>query len=366
MNFETKIIRESHISLFDLTGLDHKLKFYYDETNNIRKYYLKEDKFNESIKTNFILGGLVFENEQSFDLQPLFKTFKLQKNISEVKLKHIAKGNFIECLNSIHLQSIFGFLISNDISIHYSSLNFLYFSIVDIIDSLIDATDIHYAPFYNRELKNDLFICVKKNIKIFIELFYEYQFPNLQKDRINDFIKNIITIFEKEPNSIGNRTILMLLRKSKDSKELVFIMNEKSHQLIENFSLFYARTIYLFLNSEHFFDKEDSVEPIIENLNMTYAGEKIENYKFIDSKENLYIQLSDIIVGIIGKFYNYINENGIEEIQNELITINKTQQKTLSLFYNVLEKSEEKNKAFIHLTISNDEGRKITMIKSYA
>ncbi|MGV3696323.1 hypothetical protein [Flavobacterium sp.] len=165
MSFETREIREMSKKMFGLDELDSKFKFFYDETNNIRRYHLKEDKLNESIKTNFILGGVVLEEGQEVNLEPLFSDFGLQKNVVEVKLKNIAKGDFLECLNSIHLQSIFKFLITKKIYIHYSSLNFLYFSTVDIIDSLIEATDIQYDPFYNRALKNALYICVKKKLK---------------------------------------------------------------------------------------------------------------------------------------------------------------------------------------------------------
>lgn len=366
MDFETNEIREANRKMFNLKGLDSKLTFYYDETNNIRKYYLKEDKFNESIKTNFILGGIVLDENQELDIQPLFDSFGLQKNVVEVKLKNLAKGNFVHCLESIHLQSIFTYLLNNEISIHYSSLNFLYYSIVDIIDSLIGATNIHYNPFYNRALKNDLYICVKKNIEIFIEIFYKYEYPNLKKENVLAFINELIDIFNKEPKSKGNSTILMLLNESKKTGDLVFIMDEKNHQLIENFAHFYSRTIYLFLNSNHIFDKEDSIEPLLNDLNLTNQNNKIQNFSFIDSKTNLYIQLSDILIGLIGKFYNFINENDLVSIKDQLDKISDVQKKTLKQFYEVLEKSELKNKAYIFLTISNDELEKINYIKNYA
>jgi hypothetical protein len=54
MAFETKQLRD--INKTTLKNLDDNLKFYYDETNNIRRFYLKEEGFNEPIKTNFVLG----------------------------------------------------------------------------------------------------------------------------------------------------------------------------------------------------------------------------------------------------------------------------------------------------------------------
>lgn len=365
MNFETEDIREMTRKMFNLKGLDEKLKFFYDETNNIRKYYLKEDKFNESIKTNFILGGIVLEDGHKVDIKPLFDSFNLQSNVTEVKLKNIAKGDFFNCLKSTHLKSIFDFLLKENISIHYSSLNFLYFSTVDIIDSLIEATGIDYDPFYNRALKNDLYICVKRNIDKFIPIFFNYEYPNIKEDKVLLFIDDLIEIFKSEPKSTGNNTILMLLSKSKESENLFYIMNETNHTLINNFSTFYSRTIYLFLNSTHFFDKEDSIEPLINDLNITNKESKIENYYFFDSKDNLSIQLSDIIVGLIGKYFNVLNEFTEDQLNDILVNLESTQLETLKLFYEVLEVSENKNRAYIHLTISNDELRKMGLIKNY-
>lgn len=366
MNFEIEEIRKMSKQMFGLKELDSKFKFFYDETNNIRRFHLQEDKFNESILTNFILGGIVLEDGQEVNLEELFNGFGLQKNVVEVKLKNLAKGNFLECLTSIQLQSIFKFLISEKLFIHYSSLNFLYFSTVDIIDSLIEATGIDYDLYHNRALKNDLYICVKRNIDEFIEIFYEYEYPNIKKDKVSKFIDKLIEIFSTEPKSKGNLTILMLLKESKKTENLFFIMDEQNYELIKNFTHFYTRTIYLFLNSEHIFDKEESIEPLIEKLDLTYENNKIKNYCFVDSKDNQLIQLSDIIIGLIGKFYNFINENSIDEIIKQLGKINENQQNTLKLFFQILMESEMRNKAYIHLTISNDELQKMDYIKNYA
>jgi len=366
MKFETKEFRLMNEKMFNLKGLDDKLTFFYDETNNIRKYHLKEDKFNESIKTNFILGGIVLDEEQNPDIKPLFDSFGLQKNVVEVKLKNIAKGDFLNCLNSKHLQSIFRFLNQKNIFIHYSSLNFLYFSTVDIIDSLIEATGIRYDPYRNRALKNDLYIVIKNNINKLTTIFYNYEYPNIKEDKVISFIEELIKIFNNEPKNTGNMTILMLLNESKKTKNLFYIMNETSHSLIKNFTQFYSRTLYMFINSEHIFDKEDSIEPLIEELNITYDNFKIENYSFIDSRDNLLIQLSDIIVGLIGKFYNYINDNTLEKLRVNIKSLNGTQKDNLKLFNKLLYDSEIKNKAYIHLTISNDELKKMEFIRNYA
>ncbi|MBT2619171.1 DUF3800 domain-containing protein [Chryseobacterium sp. ISL-6] len=360
---ETKELRSSNIEMFNLKKLDKKYKFYYDETNNIRRYYLKEDSFNESIKTNFILGGIVLENDENIDTQSLFSNFKLQHNVKEVKLKHIAKGDFLNCLKSNHLSSVFEFLKQNNIAIHYSSLNFLYFSIVDIIDSLLIASKADDLIPYNRLLKNNLYICVKKNITKFISVFFNYDYPNLKENKVIFFLDELIKIYELEPPSLENGIILMLLKNSKETKNLYFIMDEKNHELITDFQTFYLRTIYLFINSEHLFDNEVTIEELLNQLNLTYDNKKIENYKFIDSTNNQLIQLSDILIGFIGKLYNYINDTSINKIKLDIKEFSEIQISTLQSFYDLLSFSENKNKAFIYQTVSNDELIKIKFLE---
>jgi hypothetical protein len=65
-----------------------KDKFYYDETNNIRKFILKEVGFNNHI-TNayFVLGGLIIKEEQESRIDLLKKQLKLGSEVLEKKFK---------------------------------------------------------------------------------------------------------------------------------------------------------------------------------------------------------------------------------------------------------------------------------------
>ncbi|MCF6255951.1 MAG: hypothetical protein L3J98_13895 [Gammaproteobacteria bacterium] len=110
--------------------------FYYDETNNIRKFYVREFDFNSAFTENFVLGGLVHEGSAP-DVQPLMDSFKLQRSVKEVKFKHIAKGDFLDCLKSQKLNLFLSFIKSSKLYIHYSIINILYWSIVDIVDSAV-------------------------------------------------------------------------------------------------------------------------------------------------------------------------------------------------------------------------------------
>ena len=100
--FDIGEIRKYTKMLAPWADFDGAYTFYYDETNNIRKFYVRETDFNSAFTDNFVLGGLVHEGPAP-DVQPLIDSFKLQKSVKEVKFKHIAKGDFIDCLRSQNL-----------------------------------------------------------------------------------------------------------------------------------------------------------------------------------------------------------------------------------------------------------------------
>ncbi|WP_293094185.1 hypothetical protein [Moorena sp. SIOASIH] len=167
MNFDVTDIRIMTQRLAPTADFDSSFTFYYDETTNCRKFYVKEFDFNHSFKSNksnFILGGLVHEGSQP-NIEPLFDRLQLQNNITEVKFKNIAHGQFIDCLKSQKLNCFLKYLLENDLYIHYSSINFLYWSIVDIVDSAIANSEVamhNYLLINNR--KNDLYKVAKIEI----------------------------------------------------------------------------------------------------------------------------------------------------------------------------------------------------------
>ncbi|MBD8521269.1 hypothetical protein [Lysinibacillus fusiformis] len=68
------------------SDIDEKFKFYYDETNNPRKIWIKQNKFNSPVNKNFVLGGIVIDENRFFgNLDDLNKKLNLPKNINEIK-----------------------------------------------------------------------------------------------------------------------------------------------------------------------------------------------------------------------------------------------------------------------------------------
>lgn len=54
-------IREMTIAFSGLSHMDNEYTFFYDETNNSRLFRITETDFNASKDEDFVLGGLVYE-----------------------------------------------------------------------------------------------------------------------------------------------------------------------------------------------------------------------------------------------------------------------------------------------------------------
>ena len=227
---------------------DKAYTFYYDETNNIHKLRVREKGFNVDINSNFVLGGICYQGDKP-DLATVFDGLGIQKTVPEVKLKYIATGDFEACVTSQELGVFLDRVLTSSVYLHYSSLNLLYWSIVDIVDSaMANSKKAMEAglPFANL-LKSNLYHVFSREHDAVVELFFKYQYPNLKKEEIPSFIDHLLDILEPYEMdatlAFGLGHLRDLLEKSKEKSSLVFVMDETDHELINKLTSFYLRPI---------------------------------------------------------------------------------------------------------------------------
>lgn len=353
--------RDSEISYFGLTNVDLPYTFFYDETNNIRRLILRNKSTNiklEELDNNFILGGVVYEKETqltSKDFEKLKQDLKIDKNNNEVKFKHIAKGSFLDTLKSRKLNTFLSWILENNLYIHYSSLNIFFWSIADIIESSVE----YYPNFQWEDLhlfKTLLYEFSKIDKNSLLSILYKYNYPNIDRKKNKKFINELIKYIDKHKDYIESiriadkvdiQILIDILRYAKN-KELVFIEDNVSLELIDQFGIFYQRPIGLFVNSEHIFDEEKQVMEYFKQYSFYDGNRKLSNFTFKKSDECFFIQVSDIVVGFIGKFMAFINKLNNLEIGNLQNQLNSLQIENLKLLYKVLNKSQSKSSAFVH------------------
>jgi len=357
--FDVNEIRNDIKVLYGLNDIDDEFTFVYDESNNFRKFRVRETDFNVAFNSNFVLGGIVFK-ETAFDAEEFLKELRPQNSTREVKMKHIAKGDFQTCLKSGKLKYFLEGLLNSDLFCHYSTVNILYYSLVDIVDSAIINSEVSSMEMpLLRHLKNDLYKLAKLELDAVIRLFNHYNYPNIKSDSVLNFIESLFNLFEKYENTeefhFGLTLLKQILEESKSKGTLPFIMNEEDLILIKDFSQFYLKPIYLFKNSLHIFDEENSIESILNKIDLIDEGNVIKPYDFQNSESNLYIQISDVLVGLLGKFSTFINSNSLSYLIQNIESMSDLQRENLALLIKLIEKSENRNEAFIHSVASDDE-----------
>lgn len=333
--------------------------FYYDETNNYRKVHLKEGKLNIEEDGDFALGGIVVDRGIVFDLADLYKQIRLDKSANEMKFKHVARGNFLEILNSKKLKSILEFLLNNDIDIHLQRVNVFYWSIVDIIDSVIAKHNEEYLLISHVNIKDHFYKILLQRKDHTLQLLNEFSYPDITSDKLSLFYKKLIDLIQQgsdEKNTL-DQLLIHVLELGANLDEAVFIQNENRDILIDDFSIFYRSRALMFPNSFHYFDTETQVEPNLLKTGNSFNGEDLVNYCFIvDSKQNPMIQLSDVTIGYFAKLFNFCKGRTPAELQLFRQNLSTNQLEILKLSRALIDKSDATNPAYFHHIIPMSEG----------
>jgi len=368
---EVNDLREMSIIMYSLNKakMNQGYKFYYDETNNVKKLILKEHTLNNQVNKHFVLGGIVMNNDTLQTDDSIFNELKskcnLQDNINEIKSHHIYNGLFEDCLKSKKLTVILEWLLENQIPIHFTRVNLFYYGIVDIIDSI--CTDDSFKKYDTRFLKNELYTLAKKDISGLINLMYRYNYPNIIDSDVSSFLTEILSFtILNDPNS---ENLIELFTSALNLKELVFIQDNQDKILYEDLQQFYNYPIYMYINSEHIFDNESDVENRFKDIIFTNNGTELKNYKFVDSKSDIFIQISDVIVGLISKYAEFIDsrdslDKWFDNLSNDR-KLGQIMKNNMILICKLLKFSEECNLAFMHNIICIDEYIKFYQLNNH-
>ncbi|WP_031598870.1 DUF3800 domain-containing protein [Ferrovum myxofaciens] len=361
MEFDVNDMREMMIGAFQLRRVDDKFTFYYDETNNIRKFYLTDHGTNVVEHKNFVLGGIVLLEGQILpDIAPLHANLQMQSNATEIKFAHVAKGDFEQVLTSKRLAIVLSWIVEHGILIHYSSVNIIYWAIVDIIDSILAEEKFESYQPHHQPLKNELYRLANLDKPAFLALMKRHSYPDIQRGKAIDFIADINAFLEARSPSDGNLPALMLknlIKKSASLHELAFLVDEEEDMLIESFQVFYTHPIMLFKNAIHIFDREIQIEKSLSGTKFKDGSHHV-NFSFSDSKSEPGIQIADVVVGFLGKYQSFVEENSLPELMKRKSSWNENQISNFNLLRQLIDLSDDVSNAFIHRLTAMGSGWK--------
>lgn len=320
---------------------------YFDETNNAKKYHIKDnDRLNVPVGVRFVLGGISCGN--SLSQGEINDALGLQKNTKELKFEkiycHANWNDFAPALRSKTLTNYLTLLERKDALIHFGSVNLFYYALVDIIDSL------DYDVSYTYALKSVLYQMAMQDSDAFVDLFRNHTYPDVQD--VGEFMRELLVIVNRTniADPIGKQVLLGVLLRNMDRTELTFIQDEEPRVFVESFLHFYQAPLNKFSNSTIVFDNEmDMKDGLLENP-VEINGEKV-NYQFVDSQSEPWVQMSDVASSLVARYLFFVESEGYLQ---EIKAFTSTQMMNFKKLNGILAASERENKLFWHFI---DDGR---------
>ncbi|MDY7546811.1 DUF3800 domain-containing protein [Glaciimonas sp. CA11.2] len=349
-NFRKNVLKQ-------LRGANDKFVIYYDEINNIRKLHLKKDGPNDKSMKNFVLGGIAHRALTSLTGEAeLRSALRIQESAVEFKFEHIAKGDYMDVLNSGKLTIIFNYLLKSHIYIHYTNLNIVYWSLVDIIESLLTEKRLMSFAAYHREIKNEFYAIVTKDILGFLDILGSYGYPNIDRQKTGDFASAVLELLNTHapaPRTVFDGMLKSLLTEAAKLDELAFLVNHRENILIDSLHDYFVRPMYIFKKSTHIFDEELTVQQSLRKFKFMNGPKEI-SFSFRDSKTTFGIQLSDVVCGLLGKHFNFIEEHSMSDLLQKKASFNDTQQTNLNLLAKLINVSDTISNGFVYRTAPLD------------
>lgn len=355
-------MRDRQILQWGLSRANLVYTIYYDETNNIRRLHVRSDGLNIAEPKCFVIGGIAHRGDpRDLKLEELRQSLRLQKTVPEIKLEYIAKGDFVSLLSSRKLEIFLRWLLDHELLLHYSVLDPLYWSIVDIVDSILANHPDERLDAVSWNLKNDLYTILRHDRDGTIDLFRRYSYPNVGRERSRDFVVELREMLEARRQLLSSFNFMMLkgvLEVGERLESLPFLEDETPNVLIDGFGMFFVNRICLFKSSTHVLDVENVIENYIGRHKFMDGAEELHIYRFANSVGEPGVQISDVIVGLLGKFFSMIVEHEVEELRDIREALDQQQSRNLACLRKLLDRSLEENGAFVHRVLSLNDQRK--------
>lgn len=356
-------LRRPAILLHGLDRADEAYTLYYDETNNIRRLLLADDGLNVPELKCFVLGGIGHAGPtRSIDLAPLRRSARIQPNAPELKFEYFGKGDFPNVLSSSRITAFLEWVAEQGFLTHYLTLDPFYWSTVDIIDSILtdaDAIQLHaIAP----QLKSDLYGVLRVDLARTTALLSRYDFPDVGRERRADFIRDIRDVLETKRDDLDDFSYQMLkgvLQIGGREASLPFLEDEKPHVLIDGFAHFFLERLSILKNADHVLDTEEVVITRVAAMDLHDGDKPFQNYRFVErSHDEPGVQASDVMVGLLGKFFSWIVETDLETVERTRAELSPVQARNAHLLATLLDQSTDENAVLTHNIISLAEQHK--------
>lgn len=336
--------------LYLMRNINEAYTLYYDESNNIRSLSLTETGLNHEVLDCFVLAGVALEpGERLPDIGDLRARLRIQPSASELKLRHLAQGDYLACLNSHKVELFLDWLLASPAYIHFSNFSILNWSIVDLIDSLLDHAQFEHLTSIRRELKNELHAIVRLDPLGYFRLLKTFDYPNIAPARIADFLKAVRQFLFSRGFTFRNMATMALcdlLQEAACVSTMVYLSGNHADELVRGFDTAFINRITTFVMSTHIFDEEPRVRESLQRNEFVWDGQPI-SYRFARSHDEPAIQISDIVCGLLGKHFSFMEKCSIEQLVEARATLTDQQRRCVDLLAGLIDKADAQCPAFI-------------------
>ena len=350
-------VEDQKDTVWKLNGIkpfNEEMTFYYDESGNCRKFYLTDNGFNdlEAIKGDFVLAGIAHNGKSyEIDLVSLHEALEYKEGQKELKFKHLYhnSADFVSFMGSKRATEFLEWLDKSGLYIHYSALNNLFYSLVDIVDSLWETHPMCIMYFW--DIKNALYDFTIEHQDEVIDILIRHTYPNV-KDTVSFCYELCDLISKYNDDSIYNPGFFLelfrqMLKAAGKMGKLPFIQDNEPNMLIKEYYLFYLERCEIFSKSIHIFDEEKAVENKLSNIQLYEHGKMLNHYKFVESHENIFVQISDMIAGLLRRLFMFLDEKSIGEIKSLAEKFNENQINNFNILWRLISRSDEKSPLLI-------------------
>ena len=350
-------VEDQKDTVWKLNGIkpfNEEMTFYYDESGNCRKFYLTDNGFNdpEAIKGDFVLAGIAHNGKSyEIDLVSLHEALEYKEGQKELKFKHLYynSADFVSFMGSKRATEFLEWLDKSGLYIHYSALNNLFYSLVDIVDSLWETHPMCIMYFW--DIKNALYDFTIEHQDEVIDILIRHTYPDV-KDTVSFCYELCDLISKYNDDSIYNPGFFLelfrqMLKAAGKIGKLPFIQDNEPNMLIKEYYLFYLEKCEIFSKSLHIFDEEKAVEKKLSNIQLYEHGKILNHYKFVKSHENIFVQISDMIAGLLRRLFIFLDEKSIGEIKSLAEKLNENQINNFNILWRLISRSDEKSPLLI-------------------
>jgi hypothetical protein len=207
----------------------------------------------------------------------------------------------------------------------------------------------------NPQLKNDLYTVLRHDYDGTVDIFLRYQYPDVGQERRPAFVAELLDLLEHRRGLLPDFNYMMLkgvLQVAERLDTLPYLEDETPNVLIEGFGPFYLQRLCLFKNSQHVFDVEEVVKAYLERTSFTDGDVELKHFRFAISHDETGIQVSDIVIGLLGKFLTFVCAVDDSELVAARGALGAQQERSLRLLSTLLDRSIGENKAFAHYVLS--------------